>query len=128
MMKEVSRKTSIFNFINTEIEVKIKECLTKFNQSKNKLLRDNWKKNTEKNGTKQHKSIMIWTDLLKNHRITHNKIEVKTIYLIYRDIIIKLKISTFLRGGEEIMLFHLIKSKKKCKDILPLTFIQGKKK
>ena len=47
-------------------------------------------KNTEKNGINQYESIMIWTDLLKNHNITHNKAEIKTICPECREIVVKI--------------------------------------
>ena len=47
-------------------------------------------KNIEKNGINQYESIMIWTDLLKNHNITHNKAEIKTICPECREIVVKI--------------------------------------
>ena len=79
MMEEVSRKINITNFIKSDIEKKINFCLTKTNESVNKSFRNLWKKNTEKNKINQYESIIIWTDLLKNHNITYNKAEIKSI-------------------------------------------------
>ena len=86
MIEEISQKTNLTNFIKSDIENKINFCLTETNEAENKKFRDLWKKNTEKNGINQYESIMIWTDLLKDHRITHNKAEIKTICPACREI------------------------------------------
>ena len=87
MMEKVFKKINITNFIKSDIENKINFCLTKTNESINKSFRNLWKKNTEKNGINQYETIMIWTDLLKDHSITYNKAEIKTICPVCREIV-----------------------------------------